>query len=269
MNIRTLINSVPATSIDVNDRGLHYGDGLFETMAVIHGAIRRLDLHLDRLAYGCARLGIPCPPRALLTNEFSSLAQSAERAILKLILTRGPGMRGYALRDVANPTRILTLHDWPDYPSVWSERGVAVHTCTTTLAQQPLLAGIKHLNRLEHILARREWTDDGIAEGLLYDTDGNLVGGTKTNVFLVTGTTLTTPLLTHCGVAGTTRATVLTLARGIGLRPTEAHLTQDDLTTADEIFLTNAVIGIWPVRELATRRMPAGPVTRRLQELLR
>jgi 4-amino-4-deoxychorismate lyase len=266
--ITTLINGRPADTISVHDRGLNYGDGLFETMAVVNGTIRRFDLHLDRLALGCSRLGIECPPRELLMQECSSLSRSATRAVLKLIVTRGIGNRGYASPRDTRPTRIVSLHDWPKDPEHWHPTGVAVRWCTTTLSRQPLLAGIKHLNRLEYILGRSEWTDPEIAEGLLRDTDGNVICGTMTNIFLMRSGELTTPTLDHCGVAGTTRHTVLALAKELEIPTIEAPVTASDVETADEVFLTNAVIDIWPVNRIGNRALARGQIAHRLQKLL-
>lgn len=269
--MQALINGHRTDVINVTDRGLHYGDGLFETMAVISGHIRRLDLHLTRLETGCARLGIRAPSRELLTRELGELAAEVApetSVVLKLIVTRGAAARGYQVPDDANSTRIITVNDWPTYPDHWHDTGVTARWCTTTLADQPLLAGIKHLNRLENVLARREWSDPDIAEGLLCDIHGRLISGTMTNIFLVHDEGISTPRLDRCGVAGTTRATVLRRAHSLGFRTEEKDLTPHDVSTADEIFLTNAVIGIWPVRQLAGRRISIGPVTRKLQEFV-
>lgn len=264
----TLINGRVGDVIDVDDHGLQYGDGLFETIAVVNGEPRRLPLHLDRLERGCVRLGIRCPPRELLVSEITSVAGSEERAVLKLILTRGADGRRYKPSENAEPTRIIRLHDWPHRPAHWWETGVAVRWCTTTLAEQPLLAGIKHLNRLEHVLARREWSDPDLTEGLLCDGRGHLICGTASNVFLVHGTTLSTPRIDRCGVAGTVRAAVLSLAPQIGLPATEKELSVPDVATAGEIFLTNALIGVWPISRIGGQQFRVGPVTRRLQKLI-
>ncbi len=268
MSRRVFINGRAGDAINVNDRGLQYGDGLFETIAIVHGKLRRLVLHLDRLETGCARLGIRCPPRELLISELTSFAGYESHAVLKLILTRGVSDRGYRPREGVEPTRIVSLHDWPNHPAHWRETGVAVRWCTATLAEQPLLAGIKHLNRLEQVLARREWSDPDIAEGLLCDTHGHVIGGTMTNIFLVHDNELSTPRLDSCGVAGTVRAAVLSLANEIGMHPFEKELTPNDVASAHEVFLTNALVGIWPVNRIDGRDVPAGPLACRFQDLL-
>lgn len=268
MRARALIDGRPAAAIDLGDRGLHYGDGLFETMAVQAGRIRRLERHLERLEQGCVRLGIASPPRAQLAGEICALAEGEARAVLKLILTRGGGARGYRAGAELEPTRIASLHPWPGERAGEIARGLAVRWCALRLAEQPLLAGLKHLNRLEQVLAAREWTDPDIAEGLLCDQHGRLIGGTRSNVFFVDHERLCTPQLTRCGVAGTVRAAVLEAAQTLGLEVVEADFTPGDLARANEVFLTNALLGVAPVRRLAEFHWEPGPVTRRLQAVL-
>lgn len=268
MSARSLVNGREADSVQIGDRGVQYGDGLFETMAVIDGKVRRLETHLARLERGCTRLALACPPRQLLEREFDRLAGDAPRAVLKLVLTRSAGGRGYRPEPQAESIRIVSCHGWPDYPPHWNDAGTSIRLCKLRLADQPALAGIKHLNRLEHVLARGEWSDPEIAEGLLRDARGALICGTMSNVFIVRNGELTTPQLGRCGVAGTVRETVLRIAPGAGLAATERRLTLEDLDRADEVFLTNALIGVWPVVRCAERRWRVGPVTRRVQGLL-
>jgi 4-amino-4-deoxychorismate lyase len=265
---RTWVNGIEQNTISASDRGLQFGDGLFETMAVIQGTVRRVERHFERLALGCDRLGIPCPSQAELLDEFSRFAGSEERAVLKLVLTRGVGERGYRIPESLQPTRILSLHDWPNYPPEWWEQGVRVRWCTTTLSAQPLLAGLKHLNRLEQVLARREWSDSDVAEGLMCDSQGHVIGGIMTNVFLVRGKTLITPRLDACGVAGTVRTTILELAPTLGLESVAEEMAAADVAKSGEMFLTNALIGAWPVREVGELRLPLGTVTREVQSSL-
>ena len=178
------IDGVPAEALPATDRGLQYGDGLFETLALRAGRIVLLKQHLDRLQEGCERLGMAMPDRELLRRELSAAASDQSDAVLKLMLTRGSGGRGYRPPSEAKPRRILFLHPWPSYPAAWGEQGIRLHLCRTRLAHQPQLAGIKHLNRLEQVLARAEWDEaDGFQEGLMLDLDGAVVEGTMSNVF--------------------------------------------------------------------------------------
>ncbi len=249
------------------DRGLAYGDGVFETIAVREGVPLHLERHLARLEAGCIRLGFKAPA---LADDLRDRAAGHPRAVLKVIVTRGEGGRGYLPPVDPVPTRVISLHAWPDHDLAWTEHGVAVRWCDTRLAIQPALAGLKHLNRLEQVLARAEWEGLGQwQEGLMCDMDGHLIEATQANVFLVTGGRLRTPRIDRCGIAGITRARVIEAVDALGLECEEARLDADDVNAADELFLCNSIIGIWPVREAGDTRFDApGPVTRALQDWL-
>ncbi len=251
---KALINGSETDCLAVTDRGLQYGDGLFETLAVRDGAPCLWHAHFDRLTRGADRLGISCPPRDLLLHEVRQLAGGESTGVLKIVLTRGSGGRGYGPPESPRPIRILTLHPWPDYPLDREEQGVEVIFCRTPLGENPVLAGLKHLNRLEQVLARSEWRDRGIAEGLMQDGRGRIIGGTMSNLFLVRDGRLLTPQLDTCGIAGTVRDLVLRIAGAFGGN-LERDIMRADLVTADGLFLTNALIGVWPVRRLGSREI--------------
>lgn len=270
MHARYLINGLPGEAVAADDRGLHFGDGLFETLAVRDGVCEFWDRHVQRLLDGCTRLGIVAPAAGLLAAEAHELCRGVRRAVLKIIVTRGSGGRGYRAPEAAAPTRILRLGEWPDYPAAHADEGVRVRLCAAVLGRNPALAGIKHLNRLEQVLARMEWDDPAIAEGLLTDADGHVVEGTFSNVFAVQDGALLTPQLDGCGVAGVLRAVVLDLAAAVGIACSQRPLRSATLAAADELFLTNSLIGIWPVRQFDGHGFAApGPVTRALQGRLR
>jgi 4-amino-4-deoxychorismate lyase len=263
------INGAPGGSLSPLDRGLHYGDGLFETIACIGGRPRFLSLHLERLLRGCKRLGLTPPGNVELRRELLAIAALTDRAIVKLLLTRGPAAaRGYGVSGGEKTTRVALRYRWePDDPRV-SEQGVRVRTAALRLAENPPLAGLKHLNRLEQVLARREWTDPQIAEALMFSSGGRLVSGVMSNVFLVAGGKLRTPQLDRCGVAGIMRQVVLREAAHLGIASEEAALGTEDLTRAGELFLTNALIGVRPVSAVDGRACEVGQVTRELQRRL-
>jgi 4-amino-4-deoxychorismate lyase len=264
-----LVDGRPGEAVPALDRALHYGDGLFETIACRHGRPRFLHLHLERLERGCERLGFPAPDLAALTAEVRAAAQGQERAIIKVLLTRGVSQgRGYAVSGSERATRITVRYRWPDAEAGALQDGVRARTAALRLGENPALAGLKHCNRLEQVLARREWGDPAIAEALLFSRSGKLVSGTMSNVFMVQGSRLSTPRIDLCGVAGVMRRVVLDLARQAGIEAEERVLGEQDLSCAEELFLTNARIGIWPVVGLDQRVLPAGPVTRRLQAAL-
>jgi 4-amino-4-deoxychorismate lyase len=259
-----------APGLDVLDRGLHYGDGLFETIACRAGQPRFLELHLQRLIEGCERLRIEYRDFAALSTQIRALAATRPAGLIKLILTRGSATaRGYGAQGDEQPRTVLLQYPWPqEDPALWSD-GVAVRSAHGRLGENPALAGLKHLNRLEQVLIRGEWTDPAIHEALVFSSSGWLVSGTMSNVFLVSGGRIVTPALTHAGVRGVMRRVVMREARAAGLIVTETTPDAAALAAADEIFLTNARIGIWPVRCLDGRERGVGPVTRRLQQRLR
>lgn len=262
------VNGRPDAALSPLERGLHYGDGLFETIACLGGRPRFLNLHLERLARGCTRLGIELPDREELRREILAAAAEAPSAIVKVLLTRGPAVaRGYATTGSEQPTRLTLRYRREDEPRN-AQDGVRVRTAALRLGENPALAGLKHLNRLEQVLARREWSDGAIAEALMFSSSGMLISGVMSNVFLVEGARLRTPLLDRCGVAGVMRQVVLREAARAGIAAEEAPLDAGDLARARELFLTSAVIGLRPVRVLDGRACEIGAVTRELQQRL-
>jgi 4-amino-4-deoxychorismate lyase len=261
--------AVRIASVPVLERGLHYGDALFETIACLGGRPRLLERHLRRLTLGCERLGLDVGDGATLVREVSELASGTSRAIVKLLLTRGVALaRGYALSGRERGMRIALRYAWPAEDPAGQEQGVRVRLARLRLGENPALAGIKHCNRLEQVLARREWSDPAIAEAIMFSSSGALVSGTASNVFLVRGSKLLTPLIDRCGVAGVMRSLVLEIAAAAGVAAEERRLDATDLAAAEELFLTNALTGIRPVRELEGVRRAPGPVTRHLQAQL-
>jgi 4-amino-4-deoxychorismate lyase len=256
------------TGVDPADRGLAYGDGLFETMAAADGRIRWLDYHLERLERGCRRLAIEPPDRNLVGAEIGAHCPRSGRAIVKLIVTRGPGERGYRPPEAPKITRILGFSAWPDYPRSHYTDGIRVRVCALRLGVSPALADLKHLCRLEQVLAHVELRGHDVEQGLLLDTTDRVVGGSSSNVFAVRGGELVTPALTRNGIAGVMRRVVLETAPQIGLTPREEDLGLSDLIDADELFMTNALIGIWPVARLDERSFARGPATARLMRHL-
>ncbi len=263
----TLINGSEATSLPADDRGLLYGDGLFETIAVCDGMPQLWERHMQRLALGCGRLDIGMPDTELLLGETLQVAGNMPRAVVKIIVTSGRSARGYRRRSENPVTRIVQGRPWPDYPGNNARSGVVTCWCQTRLARQPRLAGMKHLNRLEQVLARNEWRDE-YAEGLMCDTEGLAIEGTMTNLFVVSGGTLITPDLSQSGVAGVMRAEVLEQASRLGIDTRIQPVPVGMVEAANEIFLTNSLIGIWPVARLATRNYVVGEITKTLQTAL-
>ena len=262
------VDGQPAEALSVKDRGLAYGDGLFETIAVNAGQPSLLERHLARLAEGCARLKIPVDV-AVVRTQLLAFSQQLGEGVAKLILTRGDGQRGYAPPQPMRPRLLLQAAARPVYPAEYAERGVRLFPCVTRLAEQPVLAGMKHLNRLEQVMARSEWQDSEHAEGLMLDVSGRVIEGVYSNLLLVSGGALMTADLSRCGVAGVMRAELLSQAAALGIDCQVRDISYAELLAADEVMLCNSVYGVWPVRALLSHDWPVGPLTRKLQAIAR
>ena len=252
------------------DRGFAYGDGLFETMRFQAGRLPLWEQHKKRLLYGCRRLQIPLAEAVLSAHRDALGAVAAQRRIdsgvVKVVVTRGEGGRGYATPQVLEPTVVAGLYPGPGYPADYRREGVRVRICEQRLSSNTTLAGLKHLNRLENVLARREWSDSDTVEGLMLDRDDYVIEATASNVFMVDGKTLLTPALHRCGVAGIARQIIIEiLAARAGLAVRETNLSVQAFERAEEVFLCNSVNGIWPVAALVDKHYARGAVTAELQ----
>jgi 4-amino-4-deoxychorismate lyase len=255
-----LVDGIAGASIAPDDRGICYGDGVFETILFVRGRAPLWSRHMARLSESCTRLQLPAAEVELLAREAAHVSAGLARAVVRITITRGAGQRGYTIPNAARITRIVAAAAAPEIPADWYDRGIRVRICALRLGEQPALAGIKHLGRLEQVLARAEWNDETISEGILCDTHGRVIGASAANVFAMIDGRLVTPALQRCGVAGVARAEVL--AR----HECEVRdLAMEELLRADEVFLSNSVRGIVPVTATDDRRWPVGRVARELQ----
>ncbi len=262
-----LVNGIVSAAVAADDRGLQYGDGLFETMAAAGGLIRYFDLHMERLQHGCRQLQIPPPDTALIEAECMQVLEGLDSGVVKLLVTRGPGPRGYLPPDEPSVTRVVSSRASQARQMAGRDRALKLRVCEMRLGLNKRLAGIKHLNRLEQVLARAEWRDPDIDEGLMLATDGRLICATAANVFLLRDGCLLTPEIHDCGVAGIMRRVVLAAAPDLGLKTWVCDLEPEDLTRAEEVFITSAVTGIRPVGEvIGIGRWSTGKVARALAE---
>jgi 4-amino-4-deoxychorismate lyase len=261
---RRLVNGVEGAGVAADDRGLQYGDGLFETMAAVDGSIRHFELHMGRLADGCKRLWIPMPGIEQIAADCRRVLEGLGSATVKLIVTRGAGPRGYAPPDEPTVTRIVTAASSHAHDAA-AMRPVVAQVCRTRLALSEQFAGMKHLNRIEQVMAAAELRGSSVDEGLMLAMDGRLVCATSANLFLVRSGRLLTPMIRDCGVAGVMRQVVLRAADELGMPIVIGDLEIGDLADADEVFLTNAVRGIRPVFAVpGIGRYETGEVTQRL-----
>jgi 4-amino-4-deoxychorismate lyase len=266
-----LVNGERTTQIHVADRGLAYGDGVFETLAVQQGEPAYWDRHMQRLASGCERLGLPVPDAAALRADATRIFGIEDRLVLKILVTRGAGGRGYTPPQEVECNQILMTSPWPEVYDEYARTGIEVGVCKTRMGRNPALAGLKHLNRLEQVLASRELASEGLVEGLMLDEHGNVIEGTRTNLFAVKNGVFQTPQLRYCGVAGVMRAVILDELQAAGIPWVESDLALDEVLGADEIFMCNSIAGIWPVTRISgekPRALAIGPETRALQDRL-
>lgn len=259
------VNGVPEGFLSASDRGLAYGDGLFETVRVSGGKPTLADYHWRRLQRSCERLGIALDIGRLLEEVDAFLLDNrAGDAVLKVIITRGSGGRGYNPEGCLSPRRILSLHPLPSRSRDPGLHGARVKHCQMRLGRSTL-AGLKHLNRLEQVLARSEWQGNAYDEGLLCDIEGNLIEGTMSNLFVVTREgSLVTPDLSFSGVAGVCRDFIIDFARHRGIAVNEQWLSPD--LEGSEVFLCNSVNGVWPVIEYEGRQWGFGSLTAQIRD---
>ncbi|MGC2049736.1 MAG: aminodeoxychorismate lyase [Gallionella sp.] len=260
-----LVNGKPGNLISIRNRGLLYGDGVFRTLRASAGQALHWPLHYQKLQHDCTALGIVCPDFALLSAELNDLLKLSPDGVIKVIVTRGEGARGYSPAAYDVPTHVWDVTPVPDYPAHWREIGVKARLCQLRLGLQPRLAGIKHLNRLENVLAAGEWNDADIAEGLLMDAAGNVIEGTRSNLFVVADGILITPELNHCGVAGVQRDRVLAWARQQNMPLQVRYVSLDEVLQADELFLVNSIIVLWPLRELEKNHWNSFPIAKKIR----
>lgn len=245
-------------------RGLAYGDGLFETIYVSSGRAQFLALHLERLRAGCHGLSIDYDEIAL-RRDIADAVHVGVEGVLKIIVARSGVERGYASRRGAGSHRFLQF--FPQNVAAFFNRQppAVLRVCRQRLSLQPSLAGLKHLNRLEQVLARTEWSDPKITEGLMLDSNGRVIEAVSSNIFCVRDGKVLTPSLRQCGVAGVLRRVVIDY---LGIAVAEQHLTLDDFYRADEVFLSSTLRGIQPVTQLDCVHWQIGGVTIALQKKL-
>lgn len=267
-----VINGVPGDVIDIDDRAVQYGDGLFETIAIRQAAARFLTLHIERLQTGCARLSLDIPDEQLLRSELQQALKISAAdpgfAVAKIIISAGQGPRGYRRPKQLANTRMIRVFAAQPRPRDDYENGVTVTRCQTRLAQQPQLAGIKTLNRLEQVLGQNELHGSKFAEGLMFDTDDRLVCGTMSNVFVIKKNKVLTPAITRCGVSGVMRRKIVEIMEALDIDYEVVDVGRDAVAAADELFLSNSQFGVLPIRAYQQARFKPGKLTRRIMGAL-
>lgn len=266
---RILINGIAAEYISATDRGLHYGDGVFETIACIGAHPVFIEQHLNRMQKGAQQLDIAFPDRQLIMQDINGLLanRSSGNSVIKLILTRGQGQRGYRYDKQQIPARLCMRSDWPGHVDHWQRHGLKACFCKTTASVNPRLSGIKSLNRLENVLASNELGNE-YDEGFLSDFDGNVIEGTMTNLFAVHNGVLVTPDLTRSGIHGVMREQILEIARNADIKVETRQLKQHELMQSEEIFVSNSVIGLCVVKQLEQQSFQSDTMAKTISKML-
>ena len=263
----TWINGKNADTVSAADRGFNYGDGVFETVRVVNGELTLWSYHRSRLANSCGQFGIVLDIELLEKEIQQAIVSLSQPTVIKIIVTRGVGGRGYMPPTQGETTRVITIHEAPQYPAEYANQGIKAHVCEVRISSNSSLAGIKHLNRLEQVLASHELANTNFVEGLMLDERGRVIEGIRTNLFIVKHNTLITPDLSRSGVAGVMRRVILDdLAPTLGIKTEVASIDINMVFDADELFFCNSVNGIWPVNRIDSHTFTVGGITRRLQK---
>lgn len=250
----TLVNGSLNGGISALDRGLAYGDGVFRTIKIVEGMPLHWPLHYQKLLEDCSAVGIVCPDADIFMSDFSQLFEANEAAaVAKIIVTRGESERGYKPSPIASPMRIMIKSSLPEYPASHFSEGVHLFVCETTLGHQPKLAGIKHLNRMENVLARMEWSEPELADGIMLDINGHVIECTAANIFARFDDVLVTPKLNLCGVAGITRNQIVSRVGALNLKIKIEEIDLQKLLTANEVVICNSLYGVWQVQSIRNK----------------
>lgn len=266
----TWVDGVLAQSLPLPDRGLDFGDGLFETVLIVDGQAVYFNLHLQRLERGLRALGFPSCASLVKTQIASILcSRSFNRLVaMRVTITRGDGPRGYAPPDTITPRIIITCVNLSSEHYKNLAVPARISMAKIRWGCQPDLAGLKHLNRLEQVMAAAEKKKAEVDEVVMSGQDGSIISVSAGNIFLYVDGVLITPDLSECGVRGTRRQLVLeSLAPALGLSTRVTRVSAAQLEGADEVFYCNALVGVRPVAHYATRTWRSHGVSEALHEL--
>tara|TARA_R110002049_G_scaffold2743_3_gene21026 strand:- start:76329 stop:77150 length:822 start_codon:yes stop_codon:yes gene_type:complete len=250
-----LVNGLPSDVLSVADRGLLYGDGVFETILCEAGRPVLLAGHTQRLENGCKRLGLARQELPVILADIREVAKQDD-CVVKVIITRGVRQRGYAYDEEDNTsTRIVYRDDLPDIPIEYYRQGIQLKKCDYRLADNKPLAGIKHLNRLDQVMARKEWNQE-FQEGIMLANDDRVVEGTMSNIFIESNQQWLTPKLESSGILGVMRQWIMRNSYRADIECVEKDISLSELQNAQSIFVCNSVVGIWPVAEFEGKSYP-------------
>ncbi len=268
-----LINGDFNQTISPLDRGFAYGDGVFRTFRVKGGAPTDWHLHYQKLVADCAAIGIVCPSADVFIEDIEKLfiddVIDNITSVAKIIITRGEGERGYVTPAIISPLRVIIKSPLPHYHQHYFIEGVELTVCETKLNAQKQLAGVKHLNRIDNVMARMEWRDDVIFDGIMLDHNEQVIECTMCNIFARFNDTLVTPSLKHCGVSGVTRQRILALSTSLDLTVKESSFTLEELYTANEVIICNSLFGALQINKVLAHGWSSQPLAQTLRTLMK
>jgi len=262
---KILINGKKDNRISVTDRGFQYGDCLFETIAYKNNTLIYWREHLQGMNNACKFLDLEIIDEDIWLKDIKkTIKDNDQDLVIKLIYSRGEAQRGYKIPESTSVMRVVMSSPLPVYAEELYSQGVRLTICETPASSNSRLAGIKHLNKLENILARNEWSDKKIFEGLMLDDFNNVIEGTMTNLFVVKNNSLYTPILKRSGVNGIIRQRIIDLAKNDNIVTQQIEIKLDKLLEMDEIFISNSLIGLCPVNKIDTNYYKIGSITKQL-----
>ena len=257
-----LINGAKQSKISIFNRNIQFGDGLFETCVVENKKILFWVNHFARLNRGCEQLKISKVDESIWLSDIKKALSlcSYDRCVVKLILSRGESLRGYGFEDDIKPVRAVIVSE---FQKATLNNSFCLEYCQSGYDSNPKLAGIKHCNRLEQVLARPGLKSD---EGIMLDENHNVISVTQGNIYAIHGNTLITPKLDKCGVEGTRRAVILDLAKPLGIKVKVDTLSVKELGQADEVFISNSILGIQSISQIGVICFGESPITKKIKD---
>ncbi len=261
------INGEQSESVEVNDRSFQYGDGCFTTILTKGGKVQHWSYHQQRMELALRALGIESPDWQQVAKWIDLAVLFDVKAGVKVHISRGCGGRGYSPENVTQPRVTITNFAFPSHYEQWQAQGIQLGVCSKRLGLNPMLAGLKHNNRLEQVLLKSEMDKAGYLDGVCLDIHGHIVETTAANIFWVKDHTLYTPSLANAGVAGVARRVVLEHSDQLEMKVVMGEFELDHLNNAEEVFISNALLGVSPVIQISNHLYSIGRQTRRFQEI--
>ena len=257
-----LINGAKQSKISIFNRNVQFGDGLFETCVVENKKILFWTNHFARLNRGCEQLKISKVDESVWLSDVKKALSlySYDRCVVKLILSRGESLRGYGFKDDIKPVRAVIVLE---LQNTTLNNLFSLEYCQSGYNSNPKLAGIKHCNRLEQVLARAGLKSD---EGIMLDENHNVISVTQGIIYAIHGNTLITPKLDKCGVEGTRRAIILDLAKLLGIKVKVDTLSAKELVQADEVFISNSIKEIQSITQIGEISFGESPITKKIKD---